>query len=96
MADDGAGIEQIFDLAQYIDTINKTNPAQGLSLEIENLVENEQTEDALKKVVEASSALSSAPERGSWLVSPSWRHLESRFFEDVWYANARCRVHPRL
>jgi translation initiation factor 3 subunit M len=63
--DDGAGIEQILDLAQYLDTINKTNPAQGLSLEIENLVENEQKEDALKKVVEASSALSSAPERGS-------------------------------
>ena len=51
-------------MAQYIDTLNKTNPTQGLSLEIENLVENEQKEEALQKTIAASVALSSAPERG--------------------------------
>jgi len=35
-----------------------------LSLDIENFVENDQKEEALKKTVAASAALSSAPERG--------------------------------
>ncbi|KAA8909171.1 hypothetical protein FN846DRAFT_943113 [Sphaerosporella brunnea] len=60
---EGTFADQIVELAHYIDTINKTNPSQGLSLDIENLVENEQKDEALKKVVDASSALSSAAER---------------------------------
>lgn len=60
---EGTFDDQIIELAQYIDTISKTNPSQGLSLDIENFVENDQKEEALKKTVAASAALSSAPER---------------------------------
>lgn len=68
--EDGVGIDQIVELAQYIDTISKTNPSQGLSLDIENLVENDQKEEALQKTVAASAALSSAPERGMRFLLP--------------------------
>lgn len=51
-------------MAQYIDTLNKTNPETGLCAEVENLVGNEQNEEALQKTIAASSALSAAAERG--------------------------------
>ncbi|KAI5855743.1 hypothetical protein BZA05DRAFT_349137 [Tricharina praecox] len=60
---EGTFADQIVELAQYIDTISKTNPSKGLSLDIENFVENDQKEEALKRTVAASAALSSAPER---------------------------------
>ncbi|KAI5820651.1 hypothetical protein BZA77DRAFT_384362 [Pyronema omphalodes] len=60
---EGSFADQIVEMAQYIDTLNKTNPETGLCAEVENLVGNEQNEEALQKTVAASSALSAAAER---------------------------------
>ena len=57
-------IDQIVELAQYIDTLNKTNPAAGLAVAVKALIDAEQEEEALLKTISASSALSVAPERG--------------------------------
>lgn len=60
---EGTFEDQIVELAQYFDTRKGVNPAQGLTLEIEKLVEGEKKEDALKRIVESSAVLSTCPER---------------------------------
>ena len=64
-------IEGTFDeladeLAQYIDDVRKTQSEQGPSLQadVAPLLEQGKKDEALKKLVTASSILNSAPEKG--------------------------------
>lgn len=71
-ADVSRNTDQILEMAQYLDSAKKANPSQGLTAEIEKLVEQEAREEALQKIVSVSNVLSSAPERGTIaLASPS-------------------------
>lgn len=54
-------VDQILEMAQYIDT---RKGSQTLAPELEALIEAGGKETALKKIVDASSVLSSAPEKG--------------------------------
>jgi len=63
---EGSFEELCTELTQYIDQTNKaTGQESNLEAEVEPLLKEEKREDALKKVVTASSALNSAPERGT-------------------------------
>jgi translation initiation factor 3 subunit M len=61
-------LEELADeLAQYIDNLRKD--AAPIQPEVASLLKEEKTEDALKKLVGAASALNSAPEKGTISVS---------------------------
>ena len=59
---DGPHDELVAELAEYIDNL-RPNSAP-ISAEIAPLLENGDKEDAMEKLVEASSVLSEAPEKG--------------------------------
>lgn len=62
---EGSFEELCTELTQYIDQTNKNAGQEtNLEAEVEPLLKEEKKEDALKKVVTASTALNSAPERG--------------------------------
>lgn len=62
---EGSFEELCDELATYIDGLNNTQgQPTSIQSEIAPLLQEEKREDALKKVVTASSVLNSAPERG--------------------------------
>ena len=65
---EGTFDELIDELSQYIDDVKKKQSDDGTSLkaDISPLLEKGQKDEALKKLVTASSILNSAPEKGIW------------------------------
>ena len=62
---DGSFVELSDELAQYIDDIKKKQGVESnLKAEISPLLQQNRQEEALKKLVLASSVLNSAPEKG--------------------------------
>lgn len=59
---EGSFYDQVDELAQYIDTLKHTPDA--LSGELASLLEKEDKDEVVRKLVGASSALSQAPEKG--------------------------------
>lgn len=62
---EGTFYDQADELAQYIDNLNQ--PQDTLSAQIAPLIESEEKDEVVKRLVEASSALSSAPEKGIYI-----------------------------
>lgn len=64
---DGSFEELSEELASYIDELKRKQGDESSSLhaEVAPLLENGRKDDALKKLVTASSALNSAPEKGT-------------------------------
>jgi len=63
---EGSFEELCTELTQYIDQTNKASGSESnLEAEVAPLLKEEKKEDALKKVITASSALNNAPERGT-------------------------------
>ena len=54
------------ELAQYLDNVKRTpaDDASSVQAEVSRLLESNQKDDALKKLVTASVVLNSAPEKG--------------------------------
>ncbi len=69
------------ELAQYLDSIKKSPDADAPTIqsEVSSLLQNNQKDEALKKLVTGSAALNGAPERGitlrRLLEAPSQRHV---------------------
>ena len=63
---DGSFEELADELAQYIDDLKKkAGESSSIQSEIAPLLEQQKQQDVLKKLVDGSGALSSAPEKGS-------------------------------
>lgn len=62
MTDSPYRIDQIIEIAQYLDA--RTGDKEALTAQITELVQQEKREEALEKIVAASGALSTSPERG--------------------------------
>lgn len=60
---DGTFEDLADELAGYIDNVNKADDAAGVRAEIKPLLEANQKDEVLKKLVTASPALNTAPER---------------------------------
>ena len=60
---EGSFYDQVDELAQYLDTVNQTPGV--LSGELAPLAEREEKDEIVRKLVNASSALSQAPEKGT-------------------------------
>ena len=63
---EGSFYDQVDELAQYLDSIK--HPPGALAGQLAPLIENEEKDEIIRKLVEASSALSGAPEKG-WIWS---------------------------
>lgn len=64
---EGSFEELCDELATYIDTLNNAQGQEtSIQSEIAPLLQDGKKDDALKKVVTASSVLNSAPERGAF------------------------------
>lgn len=64
---EGSFEELVDELAAYIDGVNSAQGQQtSIQSEIQPLLQGEKKEDALKKLVTASSVLNNAPERGEY------------------------------
>jgi len=63
---EGSFYDQVDELAQYLDTVKQTPGA--LSGELAPLAEAEEKDAIVRRLVDASSALSQAPEKGTlWI-----------------------------
>lgn len=60
---EGLFFDQVDELAQYFDTIKQTPGA--LSGELGPLIEQQEKDEIVRKLVDASSVLSQAPEKGT-------------------------------
>lgn len=104
---DGTFDDQVAELAEYIDNLRPNE--SPLSAEIAPMLEKGEKEDVMEKIVEASSVLSLAPEKGSFhptlsdkscvvfVVSRLSRNKKSLHISN--YANQSlltCRIHSCL
>lgn len=62
MTDGRNRIDQIIEIAQYLDA--RIGDKETLTNEVSELVQQEKREEALEKIIAASGALSTSPERG--------------------------------
>ena len=72
---DGSFEELVEEFAQYIDDISKKqgDEASDIRGEVGALLEKEQQDEVLKRLVTSSSVLNAAPEKG--LSAPAFLHL---------------------
>ena len=74
---EGSFYDQVDELAQYLDTVKQTPGV--LSGELAPLVERDEKDEIVKRLVDASSVLSQAPEKGTLWIQLSlffvhWEH----------------------